>query len=959
VNSSFTQKPDLALLAFDASQPSSIHSVEQPAPATQSSYLDAIADRVLHRLAYRTLAGGVLSYVLNFTVNVSGVTATTASNYQAGIRWVELRRNPGTGAMTINQQGTYAPGAGDGANGRNVWMGSVAQDHQGDIALGFSASSSTQFPSVMYAGRLPGDSAGTLAQGEATLFAGSGSQQHTAGRWGDYSAMSVDPADECTFWYTNQYLNASGSSPWRTRIGSFKVDPNCAAPQKGTITGVITNCVGGTPVQGASITTPEGFFRQTDATGNYSISVAPGTYNLSVSKPGSGFNTCTGNVTVSAGGTGTFSCCLQPAPIIVSTSASFVSEGCAPANGAIDPGETVTMSLCLKNTGGLSTTNLAGTLQATGGVSNPGGAQTYGIVVAGGVPVCQNFTFTASGTCSGTLTATVQLQDGATNLGTITYTFVLGSPRIAFDEKFDGITAPALPGGWVAANAAGGAPLWVTSTTGPDTSPNCVFVDCPSSESDKRLDTPPIPIVNATALLSFRHNYLFRDSGGGFDGGVLEVSSPNINGGAFTDLTNPAVGGSFVQNGYTSTIDIDFGSPIGGRQAWSGSSNGYLTTTANLGSNVAGHTIKLRWRMGSDESISDTGWFIDTIVINDGNICCVAGGVCTITCPANITKPTDSNQCSAVVNYAAPTTSGNCGTVTCAPASGSAFAKGVTTVNCTTAAGPSCSFTVTVQDTQAPTLTCPAHININGNCPTAVNYSSPPVSDNCSGAGLPVCNPPSGSAFPVGTTGVTCNVTDASGNPGSCSFNITVTGTPDLQPPTFPNGSPQPINVAAAFQCPYATSAQVNYTNPIAADNCAGVTVACNPPSGSTFPVGATVVTCTATDTSNNIATRSFAVTVYSACLADETNTLNVVMFNAATGDYRYCCSGALVATGRGTLTVSGCDVTIEHLKGDRRVRISVTGAGQGSGTAFVQRGGVQGCQITDLHMNDSVCNCP
>lgn len=869
-NSTFTLKPDVPLATFDASQPTG-NPIEQPPPATSSSFLAALADRMMHRIAYRTLAGGVESYVLNFTVNVSGVTATSASTYQAGIRWVELRRNPGTGAITVNQQGTYAPGAGDGVNGRNSWMASVAQDYQGDIGLGFSTSSLTLFPTISYAGRLAGDPLGTMAQGEGTMFPGSGSQQSGFGRWGDYSAMAVDPSDECTFWYSNQYINISANNPWRTRIGAFKVDPNCAAQQKGTITGLVTNCQTGGAVQGAVVTTPEGFFRQTDATGNYSISVAPGTYTLTVSKPGAGFNTCSGSVAVTAGATASFNCCLQASPLIVSSGASIASESCSPPNGAIDPGERVTVSFCVKNVGGLNTTNLVGTLQATGGVSTPSGPATYGVLSAGGASVCQNFTFTGAGTCGGTLTASIQFQDGSKDLGTITYTFTLGTLKTAFSENFDSVTAPALPAGWVATNATGPAPLWVTSTNGPDTAPNAAFIDCPSVVSDKRLDSPTIAISSTSGQLSFRHSYRFTDSGSGFDGGVLEVSSPNINAGAFTDVTNAAVGGSFVSNGYNSTIDTSFGNPLGGRRAWSGSSGGYITTKVNLGPNVAGQSIKLRWRMGSDTGGPDIGWFVDTIVITDGYICCT----CPITCPGNVTKSADPNQCSAVATFATPTAS--CGTATCSPPSGSTFPKGTTTVSCTTLAGPPCSFTVTVQDTQ---------------------------------------------------------------------------------PPTFPAVCSPTINVAAAFQCPYATSAQVSYANPAASDNCPGVTVACSPPSGSTFPVGTSTVTCTATDASNNTAMCTFPVNVYSACLVDDTTPGNVVLFNAVTGAYRFCCNGFVIASGKGTVTATGCDVTIDQTKGNRKVHISVSGAGQGSGSAYVQKGTNQVCTISDKQIVGNVCAC-
>ena len=195
-------------------------------------------------------------------------------------------------------------------------------------------------------------------------------------------------------------------------------------------------------------------------------------------------------------------------------------------------------------------------------------------------------------------------------------------------ENFDGVVAPALPADWAASNAQGPAPLWVTTTTTPDSPPNDVFVDDPAELSDKRLDTPDISITSASAQVSFRNNFTLET---GFDGGVLEVSSPNIAGGAFTDITNPAVGGSFVIGGYNSTISTSFGSPIAGRMAWSGNPGGYITTVANLGPNVAGQTIKLRFRMASDTSVSSAGWRFDTVVFTgaSGGGCATALNIST------------------------------------------------------------------------------------------------------------------------------------------------------------------------------------------------------------------------------------------------------------------------------------------------------------------------------------------
>jgi hypothetical protein len=190
---------------------------------------------------------------------------------------------------------------------------------------------------------------------------------------------------------------------------------------------------------------------------------------------------------------------------------------------------------------------------------------------------------------------------------------------VRFSENFDGVVTPTLPVGWEATNGMGAEPLWITSATTPNTAPNDAFIDDPSNISDKRLDTPDIAIVSTEAQVMFRHSFQFDRNGSTFfDGGVLEVSSPNIAGGAFTDITDAAVGGSFVIGGYNATIANGFQNPIAGRGAWGGSSNGYIVTAANLGPQVAGQTIKLRFRMGSDTVGAGTGWRVDTISISDG-----------------------------------------------------------------------------------------------------------------------------------------------------------------------------------------------------------------------------------------------------------------------------------------------------------------------------------------------------
>jgi Big-like domain-containing protein/immune inhibitor InhA-like protein len=174
--------------------------ITQPSTTQQ---LDSLADRLMYRLAYRNF-GDHESLVVNHSVNVSG---------HSGVRWYEIR-SPNAGP-TVFQQGTFSPDA------SHRWMGSIGQDRSGNMLLGYSVSSGTVRPSIRYTGRLATDPAGSM-QGETEMFTGVGSQTTTLSRWGDYSALTIDPADDCTFWYTNEYLKASGTFNWSTRIASFK-----------------------------------------------------------------------------------------------------------------------------------------------------------------------------------------------------------------------------------------------------------------------------------------------------------------------------------------------------------------------------------------------------------------------------------------------------------------------------------------------------------------------------------------------------------------------------------------------------------------------------------------------------------------------------------------------------------------------------------------------------------------
>jgi len=200
---------DSNLCSYQPCIPQPVHPIFGMAP------LDALSDRLLSPLNYRKFPG-YEAIVTTHTVDVGGD--------RAGVRWYELRRT--TGDWFVYQQGTYAP-----ADSEHRWMGSIAMDGTGNIALGYSVSSLSTFPSIRYAGRRPCDPAGQLGT-EVRIIDGGGTQLDSSGRWGDYSAMSVDPTDDRTFWYTQEYYATHDfwwGRNWQTQITPFTL-ASCTLP---------------------------------------------------------------------------------------------------------------------------------------------------------------------------------------------------------------------------------------------------------------------------------------------------------------------------------------------------------------------------------------------------------------------------------------------------------------------------------------------------------------------------------------------------------------------------------------------------------------------------------------------------------------------------------------------------------------------------------------------------------
>ena len=463
--------------------------------------IQTLGQRMLFRMNYRN-NGGTESIVATHTVGVGGLAA---------VRWYELRRV--AGLWTVFQQGTLA-----NPDGNSRWMGGIAMDANGNIALAYDLSGTTSFPSIKYTARNACDPLGSMTLPEQTIANGTGAHT-TSSRWGDYNTLVNDPSTPGSFWGTSEY------SAHATHIFNFSVTSACNAAL-----------------------------------------ITPGT-------------------------------------------STITAESCSPANNVVDPNETVTVSLCLQNTGAVSTTNLVGTLQATGGVTVPSAPQTYGVVVAGGAAVCRNFTFTANTTCGSTVVATLQLQDGATNLGTITYNFQTGVLSTALIPN----------GGFETGTLAS----WTV------------------------LGGNPPPVVNGVSP----HTGSFAAFLGNVPG-----TEPNGNASMYQQITVPAGGAtlSFWYKGFTQdgiTFDwqdvyiTDLSNNILATVMHVCNTNAYTNVTYNLAA-FAGQTVRVQFLVHQDGFGDVTNMYVDDVALSQYNCC----SGCTP--PSVATQPVSVSVCpSATVSF--------------------------------------------------------------------------------------------------------------------------------------------------------------------------------------------------------------------------------------------------------------------------------------------------------------------
>ena len=693
--STFIERPEstlaapLAVAPFSLVSPAGRRDVPQPAPAAGvTNALDGILDRLMHRLQYRN-RGGFETLVLTHTVGAPA--STTFGTFRAGVRYYELRRALPAGNFVVQEQATFAP-----ADGVSRWLGSAAEDHQGNLAVGYNVSSGAAggnvFPGIRYAGRLATDPAGGLFQGESSLIAGTGVQLSTGNRWGDYSALTVDPSDDCTFWYTTEYYTAAGQAAstvgWQTRIGRFKF-AECTPAEQGTLSGTVTYCDTGAPVVGALVQVSDGHTGVTLADGTYSLKLAPGNYTVQVVADSFACaSSASTGVSITNGGTADYSTCLNGTPKFAVNS-STISGG----NGdtVINGDECNSLTVDLKNVGCAGATNVSAVLSST----------TPGVSVEQPNSPLPNLPHGNSGTN----TVPFEFSTSPTFVcGTpINFTLTITTAQGVFVQNFSKPSCVVPPQNFTGSIGAGD-----TTMTGRIVR-NGVASSC----------AVPKAYPGTQDLLANRRydSYTFTNTSNATACVTVDLTSScglNIFGLAYLGSFNPAN----VQQNYLA----DNGSSFAATGTFSfnvpaGQTFVVVVHEVNVNAGCTGYSLRVSGLLtGAD----------------GGGVC----QSCQINQQSDITVNNDPDQCGAIVNYPTQTSTGSCGVLTSTPASGSFFPVGETTVTTTSTSGASSTFKVIVKDAQAPTVSDPSATPVllwppnHSMRDVMVNYTA---TDNCPG----------------------------------------------------------------------------------------------------------------------------------------------------------------------------------------------------------------------------------
>ena len=567
-----------------------------PQPGGTSQGIDSASWWPMQRFVYRNFATHE-SLVGAWTVGVNGPQPDLA-----GIRWFELRRDTPSSSWSIYQQGTYSP------DDTHRFMPSIGMDGDGNIAVGYSVTSDSVFPGLRYTARSVNDALGTL-QNEVILVDGSGIQTSSTARWGDYSSMELDPSDDCTFWYTNEYVETSGDRPWTTRVGTFKL-PGCGglsiAPTEQSV------CL---PNDGVySVELLEAFTGTTDL----SVDVCPGT-------------TCQFSVNP----------VINPDTMSTLTVAGATAgdyDFAVTATDQSDPSNTKTVDI------GLSVFDA---IPSTPTLTGPANGETN--------VDFNNVVFQWTGTATEEYLIQVATDPGFTSLveeetieqmnyqasldSSTTYYWRVRGDNVCGDGMYSQVfsfqTRPApgdcnpgenqvslffddLESGAIGWTSGGTLDTWQLDGTRVNSGANAYWADNVDEISDQRLMSPPIQLDGSNPTLSFFNYQEIEDQFGGgacWDGAVLEISI--VGSGTWTRLDS-----ELLTDPYDGAIGSGFDNPLSGENAWCGDPQDWLESIVDIAA-WAGEEVQFRFRLATDESVSHPGWWIDDIGVN----ACEPGGL--------------------------------------------------------------------------------------------------------------------------------------------------------------------------------------------------------------------------------------------------------------------------------------------------------------------------------------------
>ena len=302
----------------------------------------------------------------------------------------------------------------------------------------------------------------------------------------------------------------------------------------------------------------------------------------------------------------------SPAVNIALSNTGIVAESHAPANGEIEPGETVEFEITLVNNGTLAGDNVQATLSGPPGFTGFTVDHDYGSL-APRVPVSRNFVFGLEGECGEPIPLILMVTADGGFARNIPIRSLIGNVTELLSERFDGNGMGGLPAGW-SSDQTGAGSGWSLSTAMRDSPPRSVFAENEPTLGTSTLSAPPVFIGAMGGTLRFRHYFDTEASSFnpdiGFDGGVLELA---VNDGPWQDILE--AGCSFAQGSYTRTLSPGFQNPLPNRQAWSGRSPGWISTVVQIPPALGGQELNFRWRLGHDTSAAEEGWFVDNVEV--------------------------------------------------------------------------------------------------------------------------------------------------------------------------------------------------------------------------------------------------------------------------------------------------------------------------------------------------------